>query len=186
MRKHRLGWGEIAILILAVLLALMAWQAYQLYRLRADNRLIQALVDGQDIAAPETASPEALFARAAFLLARDRDEEASALFGAFQRQGGAKRRASFLYNLANAKLRRAFDLVGKGQLDNAAPAVAIAKDLYRQALRLEPHFWNAKYNLEVAMGVIRDLPQASSGREENEQLSKKLWTDVPGFPSGLP
>ncbi len=187
MQKQIPGWGEIGLLVLAVLVGAMAWEAYQLYRLHTDNRIIRSLAEGNDTPVPETASAEVLFARAHFLLAHDRDEEASVLFGAFQRQAArAERRAAFLYNAANAKLRKAFDLVGKGQFDNALPAVEIAKDFYRQALRLNPQFWDAKYNLEVAMAIIRDLPQASSGGEENDQLSKKLWTDVPGFPSGLP
>ena len=65
--------------------------------------------------------------------------------------------------------------------------VMLAKAEYRNALRIDPQNWNAKYNLDVAMRLVRDLPQAVGEDEEKPlETPEKLWTDLPGVPKGLP
>jgi mxaK protein len=92
-----------------------------------------------------------------------------------------------LSNMANARMRAAVAAIEKGNLDKAIPLVALAKSEYRSALRLDPVHWDAKYNFDVAMRLVRDLPQAV-GEDEQKPLEtpEKLWTDLPGVPKGLP
>ncbi|MBM3654860.1 MAG: MxaK protein, partial [Alphaproteobacteria bacterium] len=50
-----------------------------------------------------------------------------------------------------------------------------------------PEYWDAKYNLDVAVRLVRDFPDFE--RKSGDELSadpKKLWTDIPGKPKGLP
>jgi mxaK protein len=92
-----------------------------------------------------------------------------------------------LYNMANARMRAAMTAIGKGDYDKAIPLVTLSKSEYRNALRLDPEDWDAKYNLDIAMRLVRDLPQAVGEDEEKPlQTPEKLWTDLPGVPKGLP
>jgi mxaK protein len=152
------------------------------------NAAIGKLRAGKDIAVDAvSASPALLEARAHFLLTRDRIEEAQPLLDQASRRADDGTQARMLYNMANARVRAAIAAIEKGSFDKAIPLVALAKSEYRAVLRLEPDNWDAKYNLDVAMRLVRDLPQAASEDEaEPKETPAKLWTDLPGVPKGLP
>jgi mxaK protein len=95
-------------------------------------------------------------------------------------------RALALYNLANERTRQGVEFVRKGDLDHAAALINVAKTEYRLALKIDPRDWNTKYNLDIAMRIVRDLPQADNLSDEELQTPKKIWTDLPGVPKGLP
>jgi mxaK protein len=74
-----------------------------------------------------------------------------------------------------------------GALDKAIPLTKLAKDDYRRALSLDPDFWDAKFNFDVAMRLVRDLPgYEQEGEEAPPDAKTRLWTDLPGVPRGLP
>jgi mxaK protein len=152
------------------------------------NATIRDLRAGKDIAVNAvTASPQLLEARASYLLARDRIDEAQPLLDQAALRGDVAVNVRMLQNMANARLRAAIAAIEKGNFDKAIPLVALAKGEYRSALRHEPRNWDAKYNLDVAMRLVRDLPRAEGEEEaEPEQAPSKLWTDLPGVPKGLP
>jgi mxaK protein len=58
---------------------------------------------------------------------------------------------------------------------------------FRSLLRLKPDDWDAKYNYDIAMRLVRDLPKGE-GEDQHDPLKtpEKLWTDLPGVPKGLP
>ncbi len=165
--------------------AALTWQTYQVSR---DNRIIRALHDGEDVAIDlQNAAPEVMIARARFLLDRDRREEAQQLVDASARLDNPGLRAVLLYNHANARIRDAIAMIGRGEIDKAIPITRLAKDEYRLALRLDPGAWDVKYNYDVAMRVVRDFPGAEQeGEEVPPDAPKKLWTDLPGVPRGAP
>ena len=151
-----------------------------------DNRLIVGLSDGRDLPVEESAAPQARFARAHFLMTRDRFEEAQILVDRLPpgRNGVA---AMGQYDLANARLRAALTQLEAGRIDAAGPLIRLAKDGYRRSLALDPGLWDAKYNLDVAMRLIRDFPQIDRmSEEEPPDLPVRLWSDLPGLPRGLP
>ena len=151
------------------------------------NRAIAALEAGTDRAVGAEAPPELLLARIRFLAARERFEEAEPLLAALDRTGSADLRGRAQVSLANARLRQAFAKLEAGQLDPAAPLVGLARQAYRRALTLRPEAWDARFNLDVASRLVRDLPER--GRERGEEMPadpKKIWTDIPGQPRGLP
>jgi mxaK protein len=166
-------------------LAALSWQTYEASR---DNRIIRALQGGDDVAVDlKTASPEVMIARARFLIERDRREDAQRVVDASARLEDYALRAVLLYNHANARIRDAIALVGRGDLDKAIPITRLAKDEYRLALRLDPSAWDIKYNYDVAMRVVRDFPGAEpEGEELPPDAPKRLWTDLPGVPRGAP
>jgi mxaK protein len=151
-----------------------------------DNRLIAGLSSGRDLSVEESAVPEARFARAHFLMTRDRFEEAQIMVDRLPpgRNGVA---AAGQYDLANARLRTALSLLEAGRIDAAGPLVRLAKGGYRRSLALDPGLWDAKYNLDVAMRLVRDFPQIDRmSEEEPADLPVRLWSDLPGLPRGLP
>ena len=197
MRRHDGGsslrvWAALkgALSIAALCLALVGTVISALLLLRAeiDNRSIDALAAGKDRPVGASAGFEVKFARAQFLLRHDRLEEAQSSVDAVGAGGKPIQRAALNYNMANARLRAAFTLIEQNKIDAAAANVRLAKEGYRRALALEPQYWDAKYNLDVAMRLVRDFPQMEAEvlQEPPVELPKRLWTDLPRLPRGLP
>lgn len=152
------------------------------------NAAMEQMRAGKDIAVDAATAPPALLeARAAFLLKRGRIEEAQPLLDQAATRADAATQVRMLYNMANARMRVAISAIEKGDFDKAIPFVSLAKSEYRSALRLDSGDWDAKYNLDIAMRLVRDLPQGV-GEDEQKPLETpdKLWTDLPGVPKGLP
>lgn len=173
----------------ALLVAALGWLGSALWTLqgeRAEREVFEALASRRDVAPPDDASGELLFARAHFLLARDRIDEAQSLVGPLVERGGPKIAARFYYDVGNARARRAVGAIESSQIDKAIPEVRLAKDAFRSALRADPDLWDARYNLDVVMRLVRDFPEFEGGEEETKAQPKKLWTDLPGRPRGLP
>lgn len=186
----RLGSAKAAILkaLLAVGIAGVAISGWLLLGKLQANSVIDRLRAGADVEVDAASAPVALLeARAAYLLRRGRIDEAQPLLDQAAERAPPAEQVRMLYNMANARMRAAVTAIEKGNFDKAIPLVTLAKSEYRAALRLDPGDWNAKYNLDVAMRLVRDLPQAVGEDEEKPlETPEKLWTDLPGAPQGLP
>ncbi|MCC7250899.1 MAG: hypothetical protein IT540_03380 [Hyphomicrobium sp.] len=185
MRKVRTPALAALLVASVAALAVLTWRIYEV---RRDNAIIAALKAGDDIPVdPRGASGEVLLARSAFLLHTDRRDEAQALLDASSGVVDAKLRARLLYNHANARIRDAIAAIERADNDKAIPLTRLAKDEYRLALRLDPDAWDIKYNYDVAMRIVRDFPgYEQEGEEVPPDAPKRLWTDLPGVPRGLP
>jgi mxaK protein len=153
----------------------------------AINAEIGALHGGRDISVANDAAPELLLARLEFLAKRGEVDKARMLVDPLDRPGSEALSAKGRYVLGNALLRRAFELIESGDLDSAGSFVNLSKREYRRALQLTPSYWDAKFNFDVAARLIRDYPSFElQNGDELQAEPKKLWTDVPGIPKGLP
>lgn len=177
---------------LVATLAFAALCANDYLERRRGADVIRALNDGEDRQIdPKSASSAVVLARITELLRRDRFDEAHALLDVFSGAGSSNAsesdRALALYNIANYRVRRATSLISKGDFDGATALVNVAKGEYRLALRQMPEKWDFKHNLDVAMRMVRDLPQSESEPEEvPPDAPTRVWTDLPGVPKGLP
>jgi mxaK protein len=181
VRPHLLVLLPILLLAGAVAAGVAAWNASR------TNAAIAALEAGRDIAVAPDAPAALLVARIKFLAARDRLEEAEPQLESLDRIGATDGAARARYVLANARVRKAFDLIGRGELDKAGPQVTLARQDYRRALQARPDFWDAKFNFDVASRLIRDFPEFD--RKFGDELKaepKQIWTDIPGQPRGGP
>lgn len=172
----------IGVLAGAALLSFVMWRSVV-----DTNAAIADLHAGHDLRVDLDARPELLLARIAFLTKRDEIDRARAFIEALDRHEGGEIKARGHYLLANALLRKALGLIERGELDAAGPFVTLAKREYRLTLQLVPEFWDAKYNFDVAARLVRDFPEFE--RKSGDELfadPKKLWTDIPGAPKGLP
>jgi mxaK protein len=186
------GWwrrSRSALLILAAISSAAAtlYAAWLWRVLEATNREVAALHAGQDKPVASDAAPELLLARLEFLAKRDDVDNARTLLATLDASTRDDLTARAHYAVGNALLREAFELIERGDLDGAGPFVNLSKREYRRALQLSPSYWDAKFNFDVATRLIRDYP---AFEQENgdvlEAEPKKLWTDVPGVPRGLP
>lgn len=185
-RRHwRLGP---AIWLLATAsIACFGYAAYDLISARGANSNIRQLVDRKDVPIDvKRAHPQEILARITESVRRDHIEDAQAMLSLAGTTLPPSIRASALYNIANARTRMAAEAVRKGQIDSATAMINLAKSEYRMALKLEPQSWDTRYNLDVAMRIVRDLPQAETEETTSPEAAKKLWTDLPGIPRGLP
>ncbi|PZQ10717.1 MAG: hypothetical protein DI564_15465 [Rhodanobacter denitrificans] len=186
VRMHALTpvllWAGLAIALAAVAAATAA-----LLQRTHDNRRIAALAEGRDVEIGEDASAALTFARAHYLLVRDRLDDARAPTERLA-LGDARRFAfAALYDKGNAHLRRALEIVDAHRYDDTIAQVNLAKEHYLRALRIDPGDWDAKLNLDVAMRLVRDFPDGEAeGDEEPPEQPDRLWTDLPGLPRGGP
>lgn len=172
--------------LLATSLAALATSLWHLSNLNRQNSLISAIQAGQDVGA-DSRHDHVQLARAAFLIARDRFDDAQAALDAAKPTARPHVLSAMLYNQANANVRRAFSAIESGKPDAAIPLIKLAKDAYREALRLKPMAWNAKHNYDVATRLMRDFPGfEQDGEEVPPDAEVKLWTDLPGVPQGAP
>ncbi len=172
---------------LATALALTTGAAARVLNAERANRSIAALIAHQDVRVnPRVAPPEEILARVNELIWRDHIEDAQALLNSAETTLPADVRVAVLYNVANARTRQGAETVQKGDLDGASALVNLAKSEYRLALTLRPEDWDAKYNLDVAMRIVRDLPLANNPSDKTLKTPKQMWYEIPGLPKGLP
>lgn len=186
MRTPRLISTGSVLLFISGLVSIVYFGA-RLYLEQRDNAFIAALEAGQDIATSAEDPGALIYARLVFLIRRDRLEEAQPLVNQLVQQPDPRLAAEALYTMGNGRLRLAIEHLGVNHIDAATPLVRLAKQNYRQALEIKPDFWDAKFNLDVAMRLVRDFPQVdTSGEDIPPEAAKRLWTDLPGLPKGLP
>jgi mxaK protein len=174
-------------LALATALAAAAYAGATLAGQMRDARLVASIERGDDVSInAQEASPPVLLARAKFLTERQLLDDAQALLDA-ARDAPEEARADLHYVVSRARLQRAVREIERGEIDRGVADVALAKTHLRETLRVRPGWWDAKRNLDVAMRLVRDFPQGEGSVEEPpEDAPKRLWTDVPGAPRGLP
>lgn len=191
-RDHllRIWRSQRSALLVSLAVSLGVASLFELYQWRRSvsaNDIIDGLRAGRNIEIGPDALPEALLARIAYLTTRGELDQARTLVEALDRRGEAGSLARGHYLLGNALLRRALAHIEKSELDAAGPYVNLAKREYRRTLQLDPYFWDAKFNFDVAARLVRDFPDFErKGGDELSADPKKLWTDIPGKPKGLP
>lgn len=182
--KHRMIW---ALLLGSMLLS--AFQLWSLYRIHRQNQWMAELSGGRDIAIDKlvTAAPEVGLARAVYLRQKQRYNEALDTLSLLVSKGDSQLQSQSRYNLGNVYLAQAMAEVEAGRINQAMPLLTLAKQTYRQALTLDSGFWDAKYNLELAMRLLPEFDRISQTEPDNDAAQpSQLWTTVPGFPRGLP
>jgi mxaK protein len=87
------------------------------------------------------------------------------------------------YNRGNINLREAQTMTASD--GRQIPLVELAKQDYRSALAVLPQFWDARYNLEVALTIVSEDPEAQEKFEkkvvnsERSIESKAFKVDLP-------
>jgi len=98
------------------------------------------------------------------------------------------------YNSANLYLRQAVELLdqqGLAAWDSVNPLLALSRQGYQRALRIDPAFYDAKYNLELVLRLAPDIHSSTPKQQEDEDEQDvgerpTGWPSIPGFPRGMP
>jgi mxaK protein len=179
--------GPVLWIVLALALAGVAGAISSLVDITLANRTIRALGQHQDVAVDARwAPPEEILARINEDIERDRIDDAQTLLNSAGAGLPANIKAAALFNVANARTRQGAAAVQKGDLDSGAALVNLAKSEYRMALKIDPERWDYKFNIDVAMRVVRDLPLANNPSNKTLKTPKQIWYEIPGVPRGLP
>lgn len=179
---------SLMLLLLLLALAMAITSAYQLQQAYAYNGAVE---HGQ-LSKINTANY--LFHDAVVLAERGKMQAALARYISAATIATATLREAAYYNSGNLYLRQAMQLLdtqGLAAWDNVNPLLAMAKDSYRSALRINPHWLEAKYNLELCLRLSPDLKTATrkvQAEEEAEDIGDlaESWPAIPGFPRGMP
>jgi len=75
--------------------------------------------------------------------------------------------------------------------DEAGPLIALAKESYQKALRLQPGWSEAKYNYQLALRLAPSTyamhgPQQYEDDDVKQNDDPTGWPAMPGNPRGMP
>jgi mxaK protein len=138
---------------------------------------------------------DAIFADAVYWVKQGNNEKALKLYAQAISSPDLNIRKTANYNMANIYLREANKLLettGLESWDKVTPLLSMAKEGYREALRLDPDWVNAKYNYELALRIAPTIESKHSRQTpEDEELKDQEsapegWPAIPGFPRGMP
>lgn len=111
-----------------------------------------------DPAAAETVpdDPRAHFVQASRLIGEDKINEALDELTLVPGDADAELLPLTYYNRGNISLREALAMTESDA--RQIPLIELAKQDYRSALAVDPTFWDARYNLEVALRIVPEDP----------------------------
>jgi mxaK protein len=177
-------WMPLLLLVAALGVGLQA--AVVLWRARAVNARIDRLETGRVEAVARDAPPLVLAARARAFIRQGKLEDAQAIADRMPADGPDRVRAELDYALGNAHLRAALNAFRTDPMKQVVPIINLAKSEYRQALARDPGNWDARYNLDIAMALVREAAPPPPTRGDTMAGEKPFWPNVPGTPNGLP
>ena len=166
-------------LLALLLVVLAAREGWQLWRAVRFNSAI-----AQPAQAPgEREQPaELLFVRGHAAARDGRTQEALALYQASARD--ARLAAAAHYNSGNIHLREALQLARDDLLGQRPQPAELAKQRFRDALRMQPEHWGARYNLERALRLAPEVDEDAAAPPPLQ--SERAVTTMRGFTLGLP
>lgn len=157
--------GLLTTLIISLLIMLVTgWQLWHQSQIEA---FVAAPQDFDSI--PD--HPRAHFAQGAYLVSQGNTdfslEQYTLVLGSQQ----AERLPAAYFNRANINLREAMTMQGNDP--QMIPLVELAKQDYRSALLQQPAFWDARYNLEIALRLVPEDPEMDDNHEKQEIYNER-------------
>lgn len=183
------------IVALLLLGAAAAFDAGLWWRTAAVNAQIDAAASGASPASappPKDDAPAELRFAAAYRSAMQSRQLASATEreAALARyrplQGDNALGQAARYNSANLLLRQAIEVRATLQPGQAIALLELAKEGYRDVLRHDPGFWEARYNLERAQRLLPDAEEEEPPASEPAPEAERAVTTMRGHSAGLP
>lgn len=186
-------WASLVVLVTVVMLIKQLIEIYQASVYRS-SLVPHVLIEQTLLGANQT--PQALFANAVFYDNQLKPEQALAQYAALVSKVSADDplRKQAYFNSGNIYMRTATRLLEQRGLpawDEAGPLVALAKESYQKALRIEPDWSEVKYNYHLALRLAPTTHGMSGPQQyEDEQIKAEEepsgWPAMPGNPRGMP
>lgn len=179
--KRRREW-----LLAAVALVLVVLAGRDLARIATIESWNRAIADGS-VSALKGELPLPMVFAQAYHRNEDGDyQPALALYKRVERGGDPVLRVASLFNSGNAYFREGLEQRRASNEQQAMPLLELAKQSYRQVLKVDPRHWDARYNLER---VLRESPEpddTDAGGLDAPQQAERAVTTMRGFTLGLP
>jgi mxaK protein len=144
----------------------------------------ESIVSGPLPAETQDVPPQVRFAQAYAQAGSGADEAALHLYRSLEDDSPLGRAAR--YNSANLLLRQAVVVQAGAEPGKAIALIELAKEIYRDVLRVDPQHWDARYNLERAQRLLPDPDEMDAAPPENRRDSERAATTVRGHSPGLP
>lgn len=163
---------------IAILSVLIMVVCYDGIRLVYDQQFNDALATGDAARFNGRVDPRHQFAKA-YDLQRQRDFKAAVkTYAAIDALTNSQLQMDIKFNLANLYFREAMRLRDIGSNDLAMPLIELAKQNYREILRVDSGHWDAKYNLELALILAPDTDPVDALEEVNPERSPRALTKM--------
>jgi mxaK protein len=161
---------------IAILSALILAICYDGIRFADEQRFNDALAAGDEAQVIGQRSAHRQFAKA-YALQQQRDFKATVTaYAAIDAASGSQMQMDIKFNLANLYFREASQLREIGADDLAMPLVELAKQNYKELLRINNGHWDAKYNLELALVLAPEMDPVDPLEERNPEHSPRALT----------
>jgi mxaK protein len=165
-RMVHLMFGAVA-LAFAAQAALQGWRLHRAEQVNRSIATAAADVDG--------GLPEAQFARALRWAEAADTERALKAYKVLAQGDRADLKQAALYNLGNLHLREALK-DGVRDAARSLPLIELAKQSYRDLLRMDPGDWDARYNLERALWLAPEQEDRSLEAEPAANKERAVTT----------
>jgi len=163
---------------IAMLSALILAVCYDGIRLAYDQQFNDALASGDEARVNGGGDARRQFANA-YALGQQRDFKATVkAYAAIDALSRSQLQMDIKFNLANLYFREAAQLRDIGSDDLAMPLIELAKQNYREILRIDSGHWDAKYNLELALNLAPDTDPVDAMEEVNPERSPRALTTI--------
>jgi mxaK protein len=175
-RLTRVAWLLLALLVIAA-----AVDGARTWRQQHWNELITAgplPAEGSDVPA------QVQFAQACAQVASGADEAALHRYRSLQDDSPVGQAAR--YNSANLLMRQAMVVRAGPEPGTSIALVELAKEIYREVLRIDPQHWDARYNLERAQRALADPDELDADTPEPRRNAERAATTMRGYSPGLP
>ena len=163
---------------IAVLASLLLLVGYDAIRLAKDQRFNDDLNADDVVWADDPRDERRQFANAYQLQQQLEFKKAVKAYASIGARPGSRLQLDVKYNLANLYFREASQLDESGDDDLAMPLIELAKQNYKEILRIDENHLDAKYNLELALIVAPDNDPADTLEERNPEHSSRALTTI--------
>ena len=164
--------------ISAILAALTLAIGYDGMRLLQDQEFNHAVATGDEESITGREDTHGQFLNA-YRLQQQRDfRKAVRAYAAIDARSRSPLQTHIKYNLANLYFREALRMRETGSNDLAMPLIELAKQNYKEILRIDDNNWDAKFNLELALILAPEMDPADALEERNPEHSPRALTTI--------
>lgn len=181
------SWKSVDRIALAVLLGLVVAviaEGWQLVRIRQINH---AIANPETIVVEDHSPPEMIFAKAWHLSRTGKIQEALRLYNRIEHRAPREEFEKIKYNMGQIYLTEAaryWNGQGVWAYSEVLTWSALAQKAFHDVLVLNPHNWDARFNLEYALRI--SLPPREAEKADWTGHKSSVHSIYPGIPGGGP
>lgn len=168
-------------------LTLAGTSAYEAHAWYRELQLRDRIAAPSRITVDDDTPAALLLAKAGSLAQTNRVQEAIRIYHTLLNSEDPAIREPAYYNLATLYLRdgaKLWNAVGVLEYARVNTLVELAKEHFREALRLNPDHWDARFNLEYAWRITP--PPKEKPKSDWKGSKSSVFSTLPGLPGGGP